>query len=72
MATPNRFFLNGFPTTKQKKKASLAHSSGDVYVEKRGSIVWLVMILTLSLYFFSCMNIGIANEVGEGSHVQGE
>ena len=21
--------------------------------------------------FFSCMNIGIANEVGEGSHVQG-
>ena len=34
--------------------------------------VWLVMILTLSLYFFSCMNIGIANEVGEGSHVQGE
>ena len=34
--------------------------------------VWLVMILTLSLYFFSCMNIGIANDVGEGSHIQGE
>ena len=26
----------------------------------------------VSLYLFSCMNIGIANEVGEGSHIQGE
>ena len=24
------------------------------------------------IFFFSYMNIGIANEVGEGSHVQGE